>query len=301
MEPANKQKNEISISASDLKYQTSDQDWGITALYEGYLLYFSGVFNKSRVYKENFYRLLPFLKKPAAAKPKGSLASVDIYSMFSRSGQRAWNRAFITTAKRKTPVGVEDLFLALLKESSVKNLLHRLKVSTTSAEIFLKNYLKLTHQPSATTIQKIPFEAFNLAMELHNHKIGSLMLLGALLKHTPQDNILQAIFTNIGLTLEKLEIFSVWTLNLDFDFPEQSQASQLLYCCRQSQFLEDKFGYYFELPAIEAAVELAGNYYKDMRHYKALQYLVKAGVLAIASGQKIISAKFVRQAATANK
>jgi hypothetical protein len=48
-------------------------------------------------------------------------------------------------------------------------------------------------------------------------------------------------------------------------------------------------------------VELTDNYYKDMRHYKALQYLVKAGVLAIASGQKIISAKFVRQAATTNK
>ncbi len=124
------------------------------------------------------------------------------------------------------------------------------------------------------------------------------MLLGGLLHLAPQDNVLQAIFSNINLTLDKLEILSVWILNLQYEFPEGSSSSHTTYCCLQAQNLENHFGYFFEFPAIESAVKFSQNYYKDLRGQKALQYLVKAGALAKAAGTMRVSEKFVQLAAS---
>lgn len=182
---------------------------------------------------------------------------VDLYNMFSHSAKHAWRQAFALAQKRKSQIGVEDIFLALLMELPVKNLLSRIKVNSKQAEIFINNYLKLTPALSDDTVKKIPLEAFAMAVRLHNHKIGSLMLLGGLLKATPRDNILQAIFTNIGLSEAKLELFAVWHLDLNYEFPPNSTSEKLLFCLRQAGGLEEHFGYFFELPAIEAAVNLS--------------------------------------------
>ncbi len=184
------------------------------------------------------------------------------------------------------------------REPSVKNLLSRIKVDSLQAKRFINNYLKLTLSLNDDTVKKIPFEAFALAAKLHNHKVGSLMLLGGLLKATPHDNILQAVFTNIGLTAAKLELFAVWHLDLDYEFPPNSTSGKLLFCLRQATGLEEHFGYFFELPAIEAAVDLSqGQTLKDLQHLKALQLLVKAGLLAQNKKTKIISENLVKQAA----
>lgn len=283
--------------SDSLNLQKVQDNWGLCAFYEGYRLIFSGVFDINRVRKEKWGKLWPFYNPKNTEHKKNLTEEVDVYNMFSHSAKHAWNRAFVKTSKQHRPVGVEDLFLALLEEPTVKNLLRRIKVSTHTAEKFLNNYLKLNHQNTTQTLQQIPFQAFNFAMKLHNRKIGSLMLLGALLENTPQDNILQAIFTNIGLTTKKLEIFSVWILNLNYEFPKNSEASQLLFCCQQTQLLESHFGYFYELPAIETAVSLARNYYTDMRHLKAMQYLIKAGLIAKEKNNKLVTAKMVSQAA----
>ena len=124
------------------------------------------------------------------------------------------------------------------------------------------------------------------------------MLLGALLNTLPEENILQAIFSNIGLTIEKLELFAVWSLGLNHEFPKNSRQAKLLFCCQQAAALERHFGYFFELPAIEAAVSLSANQtIKDLEHKKALQFLVKAAAVAKNRGTKIISENFVKQAA----
>jgi len=140
---------------------------------------------------------------------------------------------------------VEDIFLALLKEPSVVNLLSRIKVNGPQAETFINNYLKLTPPLDGATVKKIPFEAFALAAKLHNHKIGSLMLLGGLLEATPHNNILQAIFSNIGLSAAKLELFAVWLLDLDYDFPSSSISGKLLFCLRQAANLEQTLRLFF--------------------------------------------------------
>jgi hypothetical protein len=277
----------------EIKYQKTDSGWGLTGLYEGYKLVFSGNNGTGRLQK--FFSLAHFKKR---LKENSIITETDLYRLFSDSAKQAWTDAYNCAQKRKNELGLEDIFLALLKRPSVKNLMCRLKVSTDDAEIFLKNYLKLQAASGMEPVRKIPFEAFLLAAELRNHKIGSLMLLGALLRCTPQDNVLQAIFSNIGLNEEKLKILASWILSLDYEFPKNSTADKLLYCCQQAQGLEQHFGYFFEFPAIEAAVSLSSKQtLKDLEHKQALQLLVQASRLAKANGTKTISEKFVREAA----
>lgn len=286
------------IIGSALKYQSGNSPWGLEAFYEGYRLVFSADFNPARIKFIKWPLLFKvFFPKTKYNKNSGSIISnVDLYDLFSKNAKRAWNDSFILAKKRGSQLAVEDIFLALLKESSVKNLLSRIKVDGLQAKTFIGNYLKLTPALSGATVKRIPFEAFALAAKLRNHKIGTLMLLGGLLKATPHDNILQAIFTNIGLTAAKLELFAVWLLDLDYEFPQNSTSGKLLFCLRQAQGLEEHFGYFFQLSAIEAAVDLSqGQTLKDLEHLKALQLLVKAGLLAKTKGTKIITESLVRQ------
>lgn len=279
-----------------LTFQASKDSWGLRGFYEGYKLVFSAGFKRHLLPQEWLYGLLPFLKN-SKKSDSGIISQIDIYELFSPSAKTAWSRACRIAYRQKRLVGVEDIFLALLKEDSVRALLKRLKVNTLDAEIFLHNYLKLSAAPSQEIIKTIPFEAFALSAKLHNHKVGSLMLLGALLAATPQNNVLQAIFANIGLSLEKLELFAVWRLNLNYSFPKNSYLEKLLFCCRQTETLEQHSGYFFELPAIEAAVNSSqGQTFKDLEHKKALQILVKASNLAKQKNQTIIGESLVLQA-----
>ena len=278
----------------EIKYQKTNSGWGLTALFEGYKLVFLGKPEKNKRFK-NFFSL-PKLKQEH--NKKSIIVEVDLYRLLSPSAKNAWDVACDCAKKRKKELGVEDIFLALLNQPSVKNLFCRLKVSTKDAETFLKNYLKLQTGSGTEPVKKIPFEAFALALELGNHKIGSLMLLGALLHCTPEDNVLQAIFSNIGLDEEKLKILATWILSLNYEAKKNLNSAKLLYCCRQAQGLEQHFGYFFEFPAIEAAVELSSKQtLKDLEHKKALQLLVKAANLAKADGIKTINEKLVQQAA----
>jgi hypothetical protein len=272
----------------ELIYKNDASAWGLLGFFEGYKLLFSGAFKKSLSSRQS-------QKQP---NENSIIGSVDIYRLFSESAKDAWKNARASAQKRGSEVGVEDIFLALLKQPSVKNLLSRIKVSTASAEIFLSNYLKLTPSAADDALKIIPFEAFSLAIKLHNNKIGSLMLLGALLEASPQNNILQAIFSNIGLTSEQLEVFAVWLLKLNYNFPKNSHAAKVLYCLNQAQGLEQHFGYFFEYSAVEQAVKLSsGQTLIDLEHQKSLQLLVRAAGLAKNTGSKTISEHLVKQAA----
>lgn len=278
----------------EIKYQKINSGWGLTALFEGYRLVFSGIPEKNKRLKK-FFALPKFNKKQ---DKKSIIIDVDLYKLLSPSAKNAWDIACESAAARKKELSVEDIFLALLNQPSVKNLFSRLKVSTKDAEIFLKNYLKLQTGSGTEPVKKIPFEAFALALELGNHKIGSLMMLGALLHCTPQDNVLQAIFSNIGLDEEKLKILATWILSLNYQPQKNPNSAKLLYCCRQAQGLEEHFGYFFEFPAIEAAVQLSSKQtLKDLEHKKALQLLVKAGSLAKEKNTNLISQSLVKQVA----
>jgi hypothetical protein len=279
----------------EIKYQTGSSGWGVQGFFEGQRLVFSAVPEPSLAFKKKWLRFLPFFKD--AGEAQSIVSNLDVYPLFSKDAKSAWAKASALAKKQKMEIGVEDIFLGLLKEEPVKNLFQRLNANGHAAEALLTNYLKLTPSADPVAAKKIPFEAYVLSTRLHNPKIDSLMLLGALLKTTPRDNILQAIFTNIGLTLEKLEILSVWSMGLNFNFKENSTPAQLLYCLNQAKNLEEHFGYFFELSAIEAAVKVSSiQTFKDMRHFKALEYLVKAGLVAKENRSKVINSDLVAQA-----
>lgn len=278
----------------EIKYKKNKDSWGIEALYNGQRLNFSG---PSDTPQKKFQKLFGYFFKSNQNNSSDNSSGVDIYNLFSPSAKVAWDDALENAKKRNGEVSVEDIFLALLKQNTTQNLMARLRVSGKDAETFLKNYLKLQPASSMETVKKVPFEAFALAVKLGHHKVSCLMLLGALLTSTPQNNILQAIFSNIGLTIENLEIFAAWIYRLDYSFPKSSKEAKLLYCCRQSQALEEHFGYFFELPAIEEAVKLSSKMtLKDLEHKKALQFLVKAVHLAKTKKTKLISQSLILQA-----
>lgn len=270
------------------KYEHSNTPWGLRANYKGHTLEF---FKSAELPKTG----LLGLKKLFSSKPPTNSGSIDLYSLMSVAAKKAWDDSYKICKKRKGDhISVEDLFLALLKASSVQKMMRRLKVNLHEAEKLIKNYLKLAPPLDGAVLKKIPFEAFVLSVKLHNHKVGSLMLLGGLLKATPRENILQAIFTNIGLTAAKLELFAVWFLTLNYEFPTQSTSEKLMYTMTQAENMENHFGYFFEFPAIEKAMQLSrGQTLKDLEHKKALQLLVKAAGLARAKGKKTISANMI--------
>jgi hypothetical protein len=275
-----------------LNYQPGSLPWGLEASYQSYKLVFE---DRQSSGLDKFFS---FFGMHRGQKFGSANSNVNLYNLLSNSAQHAWKNSYAIAHRHKRPLAVEDIFLALLEEPSVKNLLLRIKVDGKQAKAFIEDYLKLTRPLTDITVKKIPFEAFALAAKLHNHKIGSLMLLGGLLKATPHDNILQAIFSNIGLNAAKLELMSVWILDLDYEFPANSTSNNLLFCLNQARGLEQHFGYFFELPAIEAALNFSqGQTLKDLEHLKALQVMVRAGLLAQNKGTKIITKNFIEQAA----
>lgn len=285
---SNKDSQAASAAEVGLRYHNTNGGWGLAAEFEDKHLVFSGDFNRGSIWQ----KITDFFIPSKLGK------DIDIYNLFSKNAKNAWNQSYEIAKKQHRDVGEEAIFLALIRESSVQNLLTRMKVDVQAAEKLISNYLMLRQIPTPKTVKKIPFEAFKLAVKLRGHKIGSLMLLGALLNATPEENILQAIFSNAGLTIDKLEVLTVWIVNLGYEFPDNSKNAKLLYCCLQAESLEEHFGYFFEFPAIEAAVNLSsGQSLKDLEHKKALQILVRAGSLARAKGTKVITEGLVRQAA----
>ncbi len=285
------------LHSSRFKLKPAPEGWGITAVFEGYQLVFTGSAERKRLRREAWQNLVAgFGFKTRTSKAEKFLSRIDLYALFDQPTKRAWNRACRKAISRNLPLNFEDIFLILLKQPEIQMLCGRLNTDPKAAEKFLKNYLLLHRPTPGPEIKELPFAAFDLALTLRHHKIDSLMLLGGLLAASPKDHVLGAIFSNMGLTLQKLEILAAWLLNLPVEFPPRSTAAAALYCCRQAEALEEHFGYTFDFPAIETAVQSSQDYYQDMRHHKALQYLVKAGLLAKSKGVKVITAKHMREA-----
>jgi len=276
-----------------LKYQKIDSGWGLIGLFEGYRLVFSAVFTKSRFGLEEIKKFFGPAKRPQ----KSIITNIDLFKLFSKDSAKAWGQAYNFARKRKQQPTPEDVFLALLGSAPVKILFNRLNLSAATTKTFFKNSVNLNSVSGAEEIKKVPFEAFALATKLHNQTIDPLMLLAGVLKCAPKGGAVSTIFSNLGLSMEKLELYCVWALNLNYEFPKNSPSGKLLYCCRQAQALEEHFGYFFQLPAIQTALELSSNQtLKDLEHKKALQILVKAAGLAKKKPTKIITVKLVRQA-----
>ena len=280
------------------KINTAENYWGLAAIYEGQKLVFSGTFSQERIWRERWKKFFSVFKKDEDKAVQTTNGQTDLYNLFSPNARQVWNQAFLQAQHRRANVTLEDIFLALLNQQSVLDIFRRLGADTNAAKVLLKNYLQLkTPGQPRDELQKIPFEAYVLATKFHDPKIGSLMLLGALVKIAPQDGILQAIFSNLTLTLYKLEVLAVWELDLNYSFPESSAGADFLDCCRQAEGLEKHFGYFYQFSAIETAViAAAGQFNKDQRHKTTLGLLVKGGLLGRQNQTKIISEQLIQKA-----
>ncbi len=143
--------------------------------------------------------------------------NIDIYSLFSQDAKKVWTRAFTVATEKngqKSEVTALDLFLGLTEDNSVRLLFMRLGVNAADLQTFIKNYRDL-HLPGAEQeLSQLPFAAFLESLKLHNRQLDPLMLLCALAIILPPKHIIQAIFFNINLDIEKLEIVASWTFNL---------------------------------------------------------------------------------------
>ncbi len=275
---------------SALLYRKTDFGWGLEGLYEGQKLVFSESLEKPRSVTSKLRKILNFKNQRPSTGGASIIPEIDIYQLFSPAAKLVWQRVPAIARKRHAPARAEDLFLSLLKDPEVQQLLARLRVNTATAETFLQNYLTLSPKSdSSVEIKKLPFQACLEAIKLHCPNISPLLLLYGLLAVLPGQHIIQAIFANIGLAADKLEILTAWLLDLEIAFPPASPKNLLLNCCRQAELLEQQFGYYYEYQAIDGAVKLAGS--------KALSLLVKAGLKAKISDKKTVTEAVINKAA----
>ncbi|HYV33797.1 MAG TPA: hypothetical protein VE973_03035 [Candidatus Limnocylindria bacterium] len=277
-----------------IRYKQTTEGWGLTGFIEGTGLIFSGEFTRRRLGKEKLQKILPFLKGGANYSQRNIIKSIDLYSLFTPEAKLAWNKAYSLAKKQHRDVTAEDIFVALLQTQEIKNLFKRLKLNEKLTGEFLENYPKNKVSKKDEDIKKLPFESFLEAAKLHCPGISPLILFYSLLKNLKDESIVHTIFANTSLSLEGLEVFIVWALKLDYDFERDSYGAKILFCCRQTDAMEEHFGYFFTFPAIEKAVKLSSELtFQDLQHTKAMQLLVKAAGEARNKNSKIISENFV--------
>lgn len=264
-----------------LVYMPSANNWGLYAKDGNTALVFSGTLNPARICKNFFNRLL---LKPQ--RPMVSGDAVDIFQLFSPAAKKIWNRA-VWMAINQGPlrVGCVHIFLSLTEDPSVQTIFFRFGADLRDARTLLKNYMKLSALSAGSEeLKHLPFAAFEESEKLHSPSITPLMLLAALVQILSSENILQAVFDNLGLTLTKLEVLAVWLENLNYGFPDNNFAAGLLHCFQRVQWLEQQNRITFKLNAVEQALTGSANNPKE-----ALKLLVRAATSAKQNKRTIIA------------
>jgi len=137
--------------------------------------------------------------------------SFDVYKAFSHETKHIWITAFRSASAQKRAMTGADVFLVLLKSSSVRHLFNRLGTTGQDVELFLKNYASLApHEKDDAAISQIPFRAFSESLAIQSSSITPPVLLCGIVALLPENHIIKTIFINLGVTLEDLEIVSSW-------------------------------------------------------------------------------------------
>jgi ATP-dependent Clp protease ATP-binding subunit ClpC len=152
--------------------------------------------------------------------------TLDIYELFNKDARQVWNNTLAVAKNRQKTlarpaaatgevlVTATDLFVSLLKHDSIKLVFWRMGANAEDLETIVKNYGILSPKTGSEELAQLPFIAFTESLKLHNKTIDPLMLLCALGLILPPEHIIQSIFYNINLSLEKLETISSWIFNL---------------------------------------------------------------------------------------
>lgn len=156
--------------------------------------------------------------------------TIDIYDLFNKQAKKAWNNSLTLAQNRQKEiskvvgqkqttqdleVSALDLMASLLEISSIQLVFLRLGVDPGDVKTIIQNYSRISPAAPPNELERIPFIAFQESLKLHNKTIDPLMLLCALAISLPEKHILQAIFFNINLSIERLEILTSWIFNLN--------------------------------------------------------------------------------------
>lgn len=234
-----------------LEYFPSKDKWGLYAKDGELTLVFSGFLNPIRIFKNKISRLL---LNPQLPQITGD--AVDIFRLFTPEAELVWNRAVwksINQGSEKS--GCMHLFLSLTQDPQVREIFTRLGADLHDARKLLLNVMRLSPASSAVEeLRQIPFVAFQEAEKLHSPGITPLMLLAAIVQVLSAEHILQAVFSNLDLTREKVEVLAVWRGSLNYDFPKNKNAQALLHCCQRVAIMEKHNRVFYKLNVIEEAL-----------------------------------------------
>ncbi len=175
-------------------------------------------------------KTLNLLHFEAVQKHSQKPPEIDIYHLFNKETKTAWNNSLKFAKLRQQnlkklfgqnrrsdnlEVIATDLIQSLLEQQSTKLIFLRLGVNPEDIKTLISNYALLSPKASEEELYKIPFTAFTESLKLHNKTIDPLMLLCALAIDLNENHILQAVFFNLNLSIEKLEILATWIFNLE--------------------------------------------------------------------------------------
>lgn len=143
------------------------------------------------------------------AQAGSSAEPVDVYDLFSHPAKDAWNQAATLAQKHNSQtVSVEDVLLSLCATKDVQVALFRLGINIQEfTEVIAKN-----SQP--TTVDNLPFVAYQKMRQLHNNLVDPVMLLCGAVSMLPTEHAVQQYFFELGITEETLEVVAVWIFNL---------------------------------------------------------------------------------------
>ena len=137
---------------------------------------------------------------------------VDVYELYSHPAKDAWNKAWQVAQKRSAAtVSVEDLMLALCGSRDIQVALFRLGINTRE---FMDVIMSALKSSSTTTIDRLPFVAYQKMVELHNNLVDPVMLVCASVSLLPSEHPVQQYFFQLGISEEILEVVAVWIFNL---------------------------------------------------------------------------------------
>jgi ATP-dependent Clp protease ATP-binding subunit ClpA len=210
---------------------------------------------------------------------------VDIFELFSESAKKVWGNSLNMAKKRRDDlkklnpkfnlrinpeVTANDLALSLLNDKNIGMVFLRLGVDIDEIKKLVKKYSLINSEEPKETLAKIPFAAFTESLKLHNKTVDPLMLLCALAQNLPKEHFLQAMFFNIDLTADKLEIISSWIFNLKI------LSDDLKIFHKLSKFKPDN--------EINKGLTSVPTYYLD-QFSRDLTHMAKRGALPLALGR----------------
>jgi hypothetical protein len=265
----------------EVVYKKTKDSWGTKAIIDGREFIFEPLTTSKKVLRKLTKNIFD---EDTDKKP------VNVFDLFSKETQEVWAMAKKISGNRKSNKFLgADIFFAISSHPGLTEIFDRLEFSIPAGKTITLNYLKLAGEPKFEDLSKLPFLALEESMKLHAHNIHPIVLMYALMHVTKEDDIVQAIFANLDLTPQKMEMLACWMLDLNYQFPEGSEEQSFLECCQKLKIIEEHNKCMFTYPAVKLALS------KNLGKAENTKILVKAALEGKRLGKNIIKEELVKK------